>query len=253
MSFSELSHDAFLGGQLHLWQPKKGYRAGVDPVLLAASVPAERGQSILDVGCGAGAAILCLGRRVPGLFLSGLELQRDYAELAKRNADEAGLTVQIVEGDIVTPPSEIKQLSFDHVITNPPYFDRSAGTHADDPGKDRALGWQVSPGEWLQACVKRVKPKGWVHLIHRTEALEPLIKGVPDNLGNIEICPIFPRVGRKAELVLMRARKDGRRPLRLMAPITLHKGTHHSHDGDDYAEDISAVLRNGASLPFVGG
>ena len=51
-----LSYDAFLGGQVHLYQPKKGYRAGVDPVLLAACVNATAGQSVLELGCGAGAA-----------------------------------------------------------------------------------------------------------------------------------------------------------------------------------------------------
>ena len=68
----DLTHDAFLGGRLHLWQPRRGYRAGVDPVLLAASVPAKAGQSVLDLGCGAGAAALCLGAREPGLELLGM-------------------------------------------------------------------------------------------------------------------------------------------------------------------------------------
>jgi tRNA1(Val) A37 N6-methylase TrmN6 len=61
----ELSRNDFLGGRLRLWQPVSGYRAGVDPVLLAASVPALSGQSVLELGCGAGAAILCLATRVP--------------------------------------------------------------------------------------------------------------------------------------------------------------------------------------------
>ena len=84
----DLSHDAFLGGRLHLWQPKAGYRAGVDPVLLAASVPAKAGQSVLDLGCGVGTAALCLGARVPGLGLVGVERQADYAALAARNGLE---------------------------------------------------------------------------------------------------------------------------------------------------------------------
>ena len=48
------SHDQFLGGRLMVAQPKTGYRAGVDPVLLAASVPAVRGESVLELGCGVG-------------------------------------------------------------------------------------------------------------------------------------------------------------------------------------------------------
>ena len=63
----QVSVDGFLGGQLRLAQPKIGYRAGVDPVLLAAACPAQRGQEVLELGCGVGVASLCLGRRVPGL------------------------------------------------------------------------------------------------------------------------------------------------------------------------------------------
>ncbi|WP_348656358.1 methyltransferase, partial [uncultured Sulfitobacter sp.] len=70
-----LTRDAFLGGKLHLWQPRKGYRAGVDPVLLAATVPAQAGQRVLELGCGVGAVSLCLGARVPGLQLTGVEIQ----------------------------------------------------------------------------------------------------------------------------------------------------------------------------------
>lgn len=84
----ELTKDAFLGGKLHLWQPKSGYRAGVDAVLLAASVPAQSGDRVLDLGCGVGAAALCLDARIGGLKLTGVELQENYAELARRNGGD---------------------------------------------------------------------------------------------------------------------------------------------------------------------
>ena len=71
----EARQDAFLGGRLRLWQPVRGYRAGGDPVLLAASVPAQAGQAVLDVGCGVGTAALCLSARVPGVAVTGLERQ----------------------------------------------------------------------------------------------------------------------------------------------------------------------------------
>ena len=51
-----LSTDAFLGGKLRILQPRDGYRAGIDPVLLAASIPARAGDRVLDLGCGAGVA-----------------------------------------------------------------------------------------------------------------------------------------------------------------------------------------------------
>ncbi|MCZ8088489.1 MAG: methyltransferase, partial [Rhodobacteraceae bacterium] len=86
-----LSDDKFLMGRLRLLQPVKGYRAATDPVLLAAACPARAGETVLDLGCGAGAAGLCLATRVPGVVLAGLEVQPEYADLARRNADRNGV------------------------------------------------------------------------------------------------------------------------------------------------------------------
>ena len=97
-----LTRDAFLGGALSVWQPRRGYRAGIDPVLLAAAVPAVAGQSVLELGCGAGVASLCLGRRVPGLVLHGVEIQQDYANLARRNGAENDIGLTVTTADLRT-------------------------------------------------------------------------------------------------------------------------------------------------------
>ena len=96
--------DDFLGGRLRLTQPAHGYRAGADAVMLAAACAAAPGQSVLELGCGAGAALLCLGVRVPGLTLAGIERDLLAANLARANADAAGLAAQIVIGDLSQLP-----------------------------------------------------------------------------------------------------------------------------------------------------
>ena len=93
---SQFTEDGFLGGQLRLMQPAAGYRAGVDPVFLAASIPAKPGQRVLELGCGVGTALLCLGHRVKGLALTGVELQPLYANCARRNAANNNIAVQAV-------------------------------------------------------------------------------------------------------------------------------------------------------------
>lgn len=248
MTDDDLSHDAFLNGRLHLWQPRKGYRAGVDPVLLAASVPAEPGQNVLDMGCGAGAAALCLGCRVSSLRLTGLEIQQDYAELARRNGQAAGLDFDVLTGDIFNAPAALKQQAFDHVITNPPYFDRSTGTPSGDAARERAIGWADDLDSWLTACFKRLRPGGWFHMIYRPEYLHRVLSAPAAGMGSWEIHPLAPRVGRPASLVILRARKDGRAPLKLAPPVLMHRGTRHEVDGDDYTDQICAVLRDGAAL-----
>ncbi|MEO1363540.1 MAG: methyltransferase [Pseudomonadota bacterium] len=238
----DLTHDAFLGGRLHLWQPRRGYRAGVDPVLLAASVPAKAGQSVLDLGCGAGAAALCLGARVPGLDLLGVERQADYAALAARNG------LDVVVADLSDLPDAVKQRSFDHVLANPPYFDRSAGHEAADTGREGALGLDTPLLTWVDVAARRLRPKGYLHMINRVERVPDVLSAAQAQLGSLELWPICPRLGKAAELVILRARKDGRAPFRLHAPIILHAGPRHERDGDDYTPEIQAVLRDGAAL-----
>ena len=77
------SEDTLLGGRVKLRQKRHGYRVAIDPVLLAAAVPAAAGDNVLDIGCGAGAAALCLATRVQGSRVTGIEVQRDRPAAAK--------------------------------------------------------------------------------------------------------------------------------------------------------------------------
>ncbi|RYH08229.1 tRNA1(Val) (adenine(37)-N6)-methyltransferase [Tropicimonas sp. IMCC6043] len=246
-----LTRDAYLGGRLALWQPAKGYRAGIDPVLLAAACPAEPGQSVLELGCGTGTASLCLAARVSGLALTGVERQPEIAALARRNAAENGVEMNVVEADLAHLPPGIRQRSFDHVIANPPYF-RRENSHASPHGaREAAMGEETPLALWIATAARRLATKGWLTLIHRPERLADLL-GTQDGLGSVQIQPLQPREGRDASLVIVRLRKGGRAPLRLHAPLVLHRGRMHEFDGEDYSEEITAVLRGGAALPAFG-
>jgi len=243
-----LTRDRFLNGKLNILQPRQGHRAGIDPVLLAASVDAVAGQSVLELGCGAGVASLCLGRRVKGLTITGVELQPDYAELAQRNAEENKIAMQVITADLVDLPLSIRQQDFDHVFSNPPYYQRSAGTAASDEGRDAALAGDTPLTEWIDVATRRVRPGGYVTIIQKADRLRDLVTAMDKRLGSVVITPIAPRIGRAAELVLMRAKKGGRGAFRLMAPEILHQGARHEHDGDSYTAQIREILREGTSL-----
>lgn len=245
---SELSDDAFLGGRLTVWQPRAGYRAGVDPVLLAAAVPARPGQAVLELGCGAGVAALCLQHRVGGLRCVGLELQSGYAALARRNAARNGLGLEVVAGDLRAMPAALRRESFDHVVANPPYFDRGAGTPAGDAGREAARGEGATLADWVDAAVRRLKPKGWLTVIQRADRLPDLLGACDARLGGLRLLPLAPRTGRAAELVILRARKGARAPFRLLPPVVLHAGAAHDGDRDSYAPGIGAILRKGAQF-----
>ncbi|MEL7282155.1 MAG: methyltransferase [Pseudomonadota bacterium] len=247
---ADLTQDDFLGGALSLLQPRRGYRAGVDPVLLAASVDAQAGDSILDLGCGVGAAALCIGRRVPGVLLTGLEVQSDYADLARRNGAANHIDFDVLTGDLAQMPEKLKARQFDHVIANPPYFDRRKSTPAATHDKELALGECQPLAEWIKQAAKRVVPGGSVTFIHRMERLPELLSEFDKRLGSLEVLPLAPRENKRSRMVLIRGRKGGRADFRLHAAWVLHGGEAHDGDQGNYTCATTAVLRHGASLPF---
>lgn len=233
-----ITQDALLGGRVLLRQPARGYRAATDPVFLAAACPARPGQSVLDLGCGAGAAALCLAARVPGLTLHGLELQADYAALARANAAPAA--------------AALRGLSFDHVVMNPPYFDAA---DAPSPLADRdAARREATPlPVWIDAALRRLRQGGWLTLIHRAGRLPEILAALGDRAGDVAVRPLAARAGRAAGRVVVRARKDSRGPFRLCPPLVTHDGAAHVADGDDFSAEARAILRDAAAMDFCEG
>lgn len=244
------TQDLFLGGRLRLSQPRHGYRAAMDPVFLAAACPAQAGQSVLELGCGVGVASFCLGARVAGLRLHGLELQPAYAELARQNALATGISLEVHQGDLRQMPVALRA-GFDHVIANPPYFAPQDGTAARDPGREIAQREETPLADWLLAARKRLNPGGWLTLIHLADRLPDILRGL-DGYGAIAVLPLAPRPGRAANRVILRARKGARAPFRLLAPLILHDGPAHDGDRENYTPDVRAILRNGAALAAFG-
>lgn len=239
---TDLTDDAFLCGRLRLWQPARGYRAATDPVLLAACVPAKAGESVLDLGCGVGAAALLLATRIPSLHLAGLEAQAAYADLARRNAARAGIALAVHEGMVEDMPAALRT-PFDHVIANPPYYD-PGGTPAADPGRAAALQVATPPGQWVAAGLRRLRPGGRLTMIIATPLLPACLAVQP----NATVLPLAAREGRAPTRVVAQWVKVSRAPFRLLAPFVIHEGPAHLGDREDYTPRAQAVLRDGADL-----
>lgn len=245
-SAAGLSDDGLLNRAISLYQPRTGYRAGSDAVLLAASVPAQAGEAVLDVGVGAGAAALCVAWRCLGVQVTGLEVQADLAALARQNAgyNNLGDRIAIETGDLRRAPAAIASTQYDHVICNPPFY--PAGTATPSPRASKTTAHletdDLALAEWVTFCLKRARPGGTVTMIHRAERLTDLLAACQGGAGDVHILPLWPSAGRPAKRVVVQARAQRNGPTVVLPGLTLH-----TPEGDD-TPSARAILRDGAAL-----
>ena len=240
-----LTEDALLSGRIRLRQPADGARVAIDPVFLAAAVPAEPGQVVLDVGCGSGAASLCLAARVPQCRVVGLELQRELVRLAGDNAALNGMEgrVSMVTGDLLRPPPRFSPGMFDHVMANPPFLPRGSGTPAPSPARAAAtIEGEASLADWVRFAMAMVRGKGTLTFVHRADRVDALLGHLAGRAGEVVLFPLWPAAGRDASRILVRARKQVAAPARLAAGLVLHEP-----DGR-FTAAAEAVLRGGGGL-----
>ncbi|MGC8478072.1 MAG: tRNA1(Val) (adenine(37)-N6)-methyltransferase [Acetobacteraceae bacterium] len=236
-----VTEGTLLGGRVRYAQPARGFRSGIEPVLLAACVPARDGERVLEAGSGAGAGLLCLAARVPGVIGIGVEQDPALVSLAAANAAANGFhRLAFHAGDVL---SGIAGDGFDHAMANPPYH-HPGGTTSGDPAREAAK--RAPPGgigAWATALARRLRPGGSLSLILSApgvpEAMGALVLA---RIGSLVLLPLWPRAGRAARLVLLRGIRGGR------GAFVQHPGL-VLHDADGRFNDAAeAVLRAGDAL-----
>jgi len=247
---TETTEDDFLGGRLKLLQLKDGFRAGLDSVLLAAVANVEPGEHVMDVGCGAGVAGLCLLARVPGVQLTGVDQEAEAVRLCTDNAarNDFAAAAQFVEGDVFDLPELTGRDKFDHVISNPPFHDPERERLSPRAGKAAAHAlrqgapYSAALGLWIGNCLATLKTKGRITLINRAEALPAILAALEGPAGAIEVIPLWPKSGEPARRIIVRARKGAKTEAKLAPGFVLHQA-----DGN-FTPEIDAALRDGEPL-----
>ena len=234
--------DGLLNGRLRYAQPVDGFRSGIEPVLLAASVPARPGERVLEAGTGAGAALLCLHARVPDIDSVGVEIDPHLAALAEANAVANGFErMTICRGDLLASnPGGC----FDHAIVNPPYH--PAGTASPHVQKERAKRSAANLlHDWVGFLASRLQPRGTLTLALPAGAIPACLTALDAaNCAGIIVFPLWPGAGKAAKLVLVRGVRGSKAPMTLASGLLLHE-----RDGA-FTAPTEAVLRGAEALPF---
>jgi len=235
-----VSEDALLGGRVRLRQSRDGYRAAIDPVMLAACIDARPGQRVLDLGTGTGAAALCLMARVEGLAVTGLEIDPSTAALARENAAlnaQSGFAVRTA--DVAALPDDLR--GFDHVIANPPYLEAGRADPSPEPGRARSNVDSLGLEEWVAAAAAAAAPRGGIAFIQRADRLDALLAAfLRCRIGEVVVVPLWPHAGEAAKRVIVRGRARLRTPLRLHPGLVLHQA------GGGFTPAADAILRGAA-------
>ncbi|MBW4090929.1 MAG: methyltransferase domain-containing protein [Proteobacteria bacterium] len=238
---TDLTPGTLLGGRVQYAQPRTGFRSGIEPVLLAAWIPARAGEHVLEAGSGAGAALLCLAARVPGVRGTGLERAPELVALATHNARANGFgALSFQAGDVLAADPAGP---FDHACANPPYHP-DGGPASPVPAREAAKrGGPGGLAAWTAALARRVRPGGSVSLVLTAAGVPEVVAAMAAaGIGGISLLALWPKPERAAKLVLLRGVKGGRGPFRLLPGLVLH------HPAGGFTPAAEAVLRDGAAL-----
>ncbi len=240
------THGTLLGGRVTHEQPLEGHRTGLEPVLLAAAIPAKPGERVLEGGTGSGAGLLCLASRVASLRGVGVERDVGMAELARRNmaANAFGAAIEIVATDLL----EFRAESLcDHAFANPPWH-TSSGTRSRISLKENAK--RAEPAgvpRWISALAGNLRHGGTLTVVlPATRLPECLDAVVAARCGGTRIFPLWPRTGRDAKLIIVQAIRDARSPCRLLPGLMLHG------EGDGgFTPEATEILRDGIAISMA--
>lgn len=237
--------DDFLDGKLRILQPAKGFRAGIDSILLGASVAPDSSE-LLDLGCGVGVAALTALVHQKKLSATLVERDEQSVHLAGENLTanalaERGrvLSLDVTAKGQVREAAGLKQNIFTSVIANPPYFDARAGTAA--AGASRAMARHMDVDQidaWVTTAASSAASGGEVIFIFRADGLAPLLAAFEKRFGAVRLLPIASRAGEKASRILLRGIKGSRGQSELLSPLILHGET-----GGEFLPEIDAIFR----------
>ena len=239
MEIKKFTVDNFLGGKLRIKQPARGYRIGIDTVLLASAIKPKAGAKVLDLGCGVGGISLCLLSNHLSISVVGMDLDSDLVEIATENILTGGFEKRFkpLTGSVLDPHKSLVPNTFDLIITNPPYLESSSSNPSPEKRKNSAnIETEVDLGTWLNFSAKFLKPGGNISLIHRADRLDHILALMRTSFGGLTIYPLWPKTGRPAKRVIVSGIKGSASPTKILPGAIIH-----NVDGS-YTAPVQAAL-----------
>lgn len=226
--------DAFHDGAFECAQfEKSGHRAGLDAMLLGASLPKNALGMLADLGAGCGVAGFAALNLYRDLDLVSVELNDEMFDMLQRTVNLSANArfhsrVRPLQGDVMKSGADrleqgLQDNAFDYVIMNPPY---NTGSYRPPADKVRREAYALGEGgldAWLRTAAAVLRPGGMLSMIYRTENLGSVMACCQGRFGGLEILPVHSKAGEAAKRVIVRATKGSRAPLSILPGFVVHQ------------------------------
>lgn len=239
-SFKNLLEETpFLKGRLKIFQPKRGFRFGIDSVLLANFITLKPGERIAELCAGTGVISFITLLRYPKAKIYLLEIEDLYLKaltfgIAKNSLEKEAFAIK---GDALKPP--FKPSLFDVIFSNPPYFKRESGRKSPSEIENLARREEkFNLKSFLRATSSLLKNGGRFYLIFTAFRFAELIYSLKETkLEPKVIRHVHSYPGDEARLVLIKAIKGSREETRILPPLFIYQDR-----GKNYSEEVAKYL-----------
>ena len=205
---------------------------GMDAVLLTGFAQEGIGkrsmarEDLLDLGTGTGIIPLLMSAKTDCRILTGLEIQPESAEMARRSVRLNGLEerIRIVQGDIREADALFYMIQ-SHGLQNP-----------ESPKAIARHEVLCSFEDVARAAERLLKPGGHFYLVHRPFRLAEIMTTLREHgLEPKRMRLVYPYVDREPNMVLLDCVRGGRPRLAVEKPLIVYKSP------GEYTEEIYEV------------
>ncbi len=200
---------------------------GMDAVLLSSFAKAKEGERVLDLGTGTGIIPILMEAKTKGTDFTGLEIQEESADMARRSVmlNHLEEKISIVTGDIKEANRLFKPASFDVITTNPPYMDNHHGLV--NPNMPKAIARHellCNLEDVIGQASKLLKPGGRFYMVHRPFRLAEIIVTMKKyRLEPKRMKLVHPYIDKEPNMVLIEGSRGGRPMITVEPPLIVYE------------------------------
>lgn len=220
-------------------QDPKRFCFGMDAVLLSGFARAEEGAQVLDLGTGTGIIPILMEAKTNAAHLTGLEIQAESADMARRSVALNGLTdkISIITGDLKEAVHLFGAASFDVVTCNPPYMTEHHGlTNPEAPKAIARHELLCSLQDVISAAAGLLKSGGHFYMVHRPFRLADILVLMRQyHLEPKRMKLVYPFVDKEPNMVLIEGCRGGRARMTVEKPLIVYR------EPGVYTEEIYTV------------